>query len=52
MVAQNILLPFALMQPSHPYASPATRHNDQKNTPESDFKISDVIGGIVIRIPT
>ncbi len=26
-------------------------HNDHKDTPKSDFKIGDVMGGVVIRIP-
>ena len=26
-------------------------HNDHKDTPRSDFKIGDVMGGVVIRIP-
>lgn len=29
----------------------ATCHNDHKDTPRSDFKIGDVMGGVVIRIP-
>ncbi len=28
-----------------------TCHNDHKDTPKSDFKIGDVMGGVVIRIP-
>jgi hypothetical protein len=26
-------------------------HNDHKDTPKSDFKIGDVMGGVVIRVP-
>ncbi|KPJ97002.1 MAG: hypothetical protein AMJ55_00795 [Gammaproteobacteria bacterium SG8_15] len=26
-------------------------HNDHKDTPKSDFKIGDIMGGVVIRIP-
>ena len=26
-------------------------HNDHKDTPKSDFKIGDTMGGVVIRIP-
>ncbi|MGB1141196.1 MAG: c-type heme family protein, partial [Halioglobus sp.] len=26
-------------------------HNDHKDTPRSDFKIGDVMGGVVIRVP-
>ena len=39
------------------YADPAVApacvdcHNDHKDTPKSDFKIGDVMGGVVIRIP-
>lgn len=29
----------------------ATCHNDHKDTPRADFKIGDVMGGVVIRIP-
>ncbi len=28
-----------------------TCHNDHKDTPRSDFKIGDVMGGVVIRVP-
>jgi hypothetical protein len=28
-----------------------TCHNDHKDTPKKDFKIGDVMGGVVIRIP-
>lgn len=28
-----------------------TCHNDHKDTPKSDFKIGDVMGGVVIRVP-
>jgi len=30
----------------------ASCHNDHKDTPRTDFKIGDVMGGVVIRIPT
>lgn len=39
------------------YADPAvapacvTCHNDHKDTPKSDFKLGDTMGGVVIRIP-
>ncbi len=39
------------------YADPAVApvcvscHNEHKDTPKSDFKIGDVMGGVVIRIP-
>ena len=39
------------------YADPAVApacvdcHNDHKDTPKSDFKIGDIMGGVVIRIP-
>jgi hypothetical protein len=39
------------------YADPAvapacvTCHNDHKDTPRSDFKLGDVMGGVVIRVP-
>jgi hypothetical protein len=26
-------------------------HNDHKDTPKTDFKIGDVMGGVVIRVP-
>jgi len=29
----------------------ASCHNDHKDTPRSDFKVGDVMGGVVIRIP-
>ncbi|MEL6478668.1 MAG: DUF3365 domain-containing protein [Pseudomonadota bacterium] len=29
----------------------ATCHNDHKDTPRTDFKVGDVMGGVVIRIP-
>lgn len=29
----------------------ASCHNDHKDTPKADFKIGDVMGGVVIRIP-
>ncbi|MEM7400581.1 MAG: DUF3365 domain-containing protein [Pseudomonadota bacterium] len=29
----------------------ASCHNDHKDTPKSDFKVGDVMGGVVIRIP-
>lgn len=29
----------------------ATCHNDHKDTPRSDFKVGDVMGGVVIRVP-
>ena len=28
-----------------------TCHNDHKDTPRTDFKIGDVMGGVVIRVP-
>ncbi len=28
-----------------------TCHNDHKDTPKNDFKLGDVIGGVVIRVP-
>ena len=36
-----------------PAVAPAcvTCHNDHKDTPKSDFKIGDVMGGVVIRVP-
>lgn len=30
----------------------ASCHNDHKDTPKTDFKVGDVMGGVVIRIPT
>lgn len=39
------------------YADPAvapacvTCHNDHKDTPKSDFKLGDTMGGVVIRVP-
>ncbi len=32
-------------------AACVTCHNDHKDTPRSDFKLGDVMGGVVIRIP-
>ena len=29
----------------------ASCHNDHKDTPRTDFKVGDVMGGVVIRIP-
>jgi hypothetical protein len=26
-------------------------HNDHKDTPRTDFKLGDVMGGVVIRVP-
>lgn len=43
---------FTAVYPDVAVATPCvTCHNDHKDTPKSDFKLGDTMGGVVIRIP-